>query len=403
MIRPFLVLLASIVFGMFACAEAETNFLTEEPGWRSYMHKSGAITFTRADHSSADLAIYATAPVYDFPLDADGELDDEKLQEYIGDFIRIATEIDSDKCKTLVGVTPELAFMGMGYSVEAPSNTKCTLFVSALPSGKMFANIWVNDLEPDGKPYEKAKLFFLKLNVGLVIDEPLFPGLGVRTDLEKVAKSVSSEARPDYLMLYHNGAEMQVYPLYKDHPTANCAGWDPTFFSPSDLQKVRRKGDQVSEERLPCETYPWREMDLVSLIEIKLDGVWLARVDFAKRLSGGKAHFDTLRPFEPGQSISLTNGSKERLNEVIAGSSSLGLHENDVQFFPDGRFLAKSLNLDSESPIKKSASGRYYLLGHVGVFEWDDGPLVVGFVGKLETRVGPSKIFIGDMGFDLDQ
>ncbi|MEP1597708.1 MAG: hypothetical protein ABJM18_05020, partial [Hyphomonas sp.] len=76
----------------------------------------------------------------------------------------------------------------------------------------------------------------------------------------------------------------------------------------------------------------------------------------------------------------------------------------DVWLTPDGRYTSGGFGLANRPRTLPSGSdGRYYLHGHIAVFERDDGPILIALAGKTMKDGKVDQIFIGNRSFEASE
>jgi len=113
----------------------------------------------------------------------------------------------------------------------------------------------------------------------------------------------------------------------------------------------------------------------------------------------------SIEPFEPGEQVNFLGGNKTRLFEHVRTDGDIrDLSAQDVWFTPDGRYTSGGFGLANKPrTLPNGSDGRYYLHGHIAVFERDDGPILIALAGKIMKDGKISRIFIGDQSYGASE
>lgn len=390
------------LFTMMASAQAEITYLRDFPGWEAAVHPDGAIRITRPDRSILSSYIYLY-PLGETPV----KTQEEAFSQIEAIKIKVADKFK--QCAVIKNIEPKNN--GMGFEIkDSEKATKCFLFISGTKSGQLFANLWLDDatFERKKSPYQNTAVLFLTLATARINGDEFLIQDGEVADLARFAEMVPAEHRPSQMhVMQYQHKEPGLYTLqYADRYKAiaflnnfmlsSCSNFDPLYYSPFDLGRVKAKPGAMQETGF-CRSFAWKYDPDTKRISLGEGGEWKP---FSKTI--GYEHTGVaLKRFKKGEKFLFIAGSKERLYPLIDDQSDIrSLMPGDVMFMPNGRFLAYDIGLANRPRhLPMSSSGRYYLDGHIIVLELDNGPVLVGYGGKIETDGKVTSLFLGGSAY----
>lgn len=386
-------------------ASAETYYLKNHPGWHALGDPEGKLTFTRDDSSLAKLSITT------YPAQSDQVTNEEEVAHEIEQIVAQVVSSRPTQCAGLIGVPPQPN--GMGFEVKNdPKRPTCFLFVSITPEKRLFANLWIENggLPRDGLAYQNAASLWLRLAINRIQGLPLVPTGGEEADLKSIAETVAEDHSPSEVLLtqrnHRYSTKYKALPIFEGQPITNCVDWDPNFYTPRDL---------VAESPLealrpiipPCSIFAWKKNNKTGQAEAYIEGDWqpLSVLGQKEPLLFDDVTSTRIEPFEPGEQINFLGGNKNRLfSYVRTGGDIRDLSVQDVWFTPDGRYTSGGFGLANRPrTLPNGSDGRYYLQGHIAVFERDDGPILIALAGKIMKDGKVDQIFIGERSFEASE
>lgn len=393
-------------FAIAVPASAETFYLKDHPGWHAFGDPEGKLTFTRADSSLAKLSITT------YPAQSDQVANEEEVAREIEQVVAEIVSSRPTQCAGLTGIPPQPN--GMGFEIKNdPTHPSCFLFVSITPEKKLFANLWIENggLARDGRAYQNAASLWLRLAFNRIQGLPLVPTRSADADLKSIAETVAEDHSPSQVLLtqkndQYYSPKYKALPIFEGQPITNCVDWDPNFYTPKDL---------VAESPLealrpiipPCSIFAWKEDITTGQPEAYVEGDWqpLSVLGQKEPLLFFDVTSTRVEPFKPGEQINFLGGNKNRLfSYVRTGGDIRDLSVQDVWFTPDGRYTSGGFGLANRPrTLPNGSDGRYYLHGHIAVFERDDGPILIALAGKIMKDGKVDQIFIGERSFEASE
>jgi len=387
--------LAISLFAMTASAHAEITYLRDFPGWEAAVQPNGAIRITRTDRSI--LAAY----IYLFPTDKTPVTTKEEAFSRI-DAIKNTVAGDFKNCAPIKD--REAKPNGMGMEVmDRDENPKCHLFIGATKQGHLFANVRLEDgaLGRKSLPSQRSAGIFLSLAVARLKGDEFLKSKDEIVDLSQFKMLVHEDNMPVHAIIAHKplvglyGDWYDAVYLLKNHTATNCADWDPSFYTPSTLAKVKAKPSAIFNLG-PCKIFAWKK-DPESGLSLHAAGEWNSPAEVLDR----NILETRISPFTENEKLMFLSGSKARLYPVVQEKADIRtLSDEDAFFTPDGRFLIGDIGLTNRPlHLPKQQSGRYYIDGNFVIMELDAGPTLVGLGGKIEVDGKVTGLFIGSAAF----
>lgn len=392
-------------FAFAAPASTETFYLKDQPGWHAFGDPEGKLTFTRDDRSLAKLSIIT------HPTQSNQVANEEEVAREIERIVADIVSRRPTQCAGLAGIPPQPNGMGFEVRNDATHPT-CFLFVSITPEKRLFSNLWIENggLARDGRAYQNAASLWLRLAFNRRQGLPLVPTGGEGADLKSIAETVAEDHSPSQVLLTQKNDQYspkyKALPIFEGQPITNCADWDPNFYTPKDL---------VAESPLealrpiipPCSIFAWKNNNITGQPEAYIEGDWqpLSVLGQKEPLLFNDVTSTRIEPFEPGEQINFLGGSKNRLFAYVRTDGDIrDLSAQDVWFTPDGRYTSGGFGLANRPrTLPNGSDGRYYLHGHIAVFERDDGPILIALAGKIMKDGKVDQIFIGDRSFEASE
>jgi len=402
-LTPLLFLVAC--FAIALPASAETYYLKDHPGWHVSGDIEGKLTFARDDTSLAKLSITT------YPAQSDQIASDEdaahKIEQIVADIVRSRPT----QCAGLSGAPPQPNGMGLEVKND-PTRPTCFLFVSMTPEKKLFANLWIENsgLARDGLAYQNTASLWLHLAFSRIQGLPIVPTSGAPADLASIAEKAAVDHSPARMLLTQKSDEYapkyRALPIFEGQPITNCVDWDPSFYTPKDL--VAESPLEALRPIIPaCSIFAWKDNNITGQPEAYIEGDWqpLSVLGQKEPLLFYDVTGTRIEPFEPGEQINFLSGDKTRLFSYVRTDGNIrDLSAQDVWFTPDGRYTSGGFGLANRPRTLPSGSdGRYYLHGHIAVFERDDGPILIALAGKIMKGGKVDQIFIGDRSFEASE
>lgn len=399
-------LLSLIVsFAIAEPASAETYYLKDHPGWHAFGDPEGKLTFTRDDSSLAKLSIIT------YPAQSNQVANEEEVASVIEQIVAEIVSSRPTQCAGLTGAPPQPN--GMGFEIKNdPTHPTCFLFVSITPEKRLFANLWIENggLPRDGRAYQNTASLWLRLAFNRIQGLPIVPTKGKAEDLKSIAETVAEDHSPSQMLLTQKNDQYspkyKALPIFEGQPITNCVDWDPNFYSPRDLV-AESPVEALRPIIPPCSIFAWKEDITTGQPETFIGGDWqpLSVLGQKEPLLFYDVTDTHIEPFEPGEQINFLGGSKKRLFSYVRTDGDIReLSAQDVWFTPDGRYTSGGFGLANRPRTLPSGSdGRYYLHGHIAVFERDDGPILIALAGKIMKDGKVDQIFIGDRSFEASE
>ena len=272
----------------------------------------------------------------------------------------------------------------------------------------MFANLWVDnsDFPRDSIAYQKTAALWLDLAVSRIQGDPIVPTMGEPADLKRIAERIARDHSPLEMLLMQQTKfppSQAALPVYEGEPLSNCLNWDPSAYAPRDLRFGGASGHALFAFG-ECSIFAWKRLRDDEEIEVFVEGEWRSLQSFGQSIFYDEINGARIEPFEAGETINFLGGDKKRLFDQHRGGSLRDLRAEDAWFTPDGRYTAGGFGLENK-PVELPAQshGRYYLHGHIAVFERDDGPILVALAGKIMNGGEIARIFIGGESYELSE
>jgi len=394
--------LAISLLAMTANAHAEITYLRDFPGWEAAVQPDGTIRITRTDRSMVSAYIHL------YPLIETPVTSQEEAFSQI-EAIKIKVADNFKQCAALKIIEPKNN--GMGFEIkDSEKATKCFLFIGGTKQGQLFANLWLDDatFERKKSPYQHTARLFLYLATARINGDEFLKQDGELADLAQFADMVPAEHRPGqmHVMQYDHqepGLYSDLYAkdrykaiaLLNNYMLSSCSNFDPIYYTPFDLGRVKAKPGAMQETGF-CRSFAWKYDSDTKRLSLGEGGEWKPFSTIGYEHTG-----IALKRFKKGEKFLFIAGSKERLDPLIDDQSDIrSLMPGDVMFMPNGRFLAYDIGLANRPlHLPMNSSGRYYLDGHIIVLELDNGPVLVGFGGKIETDGKVTSLFLGGSAY----
>ncbi len=393
-------IMATVFFGlMFTSvgARAEITYLQDFPGWGASVLRNGTIRISRSDRSMAAGYIQL------LPMAKTAAVTKEAAFAQIETLINKVAD-DFKKCAPLKG--KKAKFNGMGFEVKdrdvAP---KCYLFIGFTKQGLSFANLRLEDgnLKPESLPNQQAAKLFMQLAVKRLQGKVFLKKKGDKADLSKFIAQIHPDNIPVKMLAVAWDAgiygayfgpddDSKGMPLMKDHTASSCSNWDPSFYTPFDLVRAKAKPSSIFEGG-NCKAYVWKKVPETDETMLTDGKTWKS----AAEMLGENVTVMEAEPFGKGEKLRLMMGDKDRLSAVLSGKAKLNsLMPHDALFTSDGLFLVGNIGL-ANRPLHLSAQqmGRYYFDGHIMVLELTNGPVLLGYGGKMMSNGLVKKVFFG--------
>ncbi len=388
---------ASLFFAL--AASAETYYLEDHPGWQAFGSPATTLTFTRADRSIAGMSITA------YPADAAPIASEAQALSRTNEVVAEVVENYPSSCAGLAGVEPKPNGMGLEVSSD-DDEPSCIVFVSLTPDKKLFANLWVHNdgLARKSFAYQKTAALWLDLAVKRIQGEAIVPTDDEPADLQAIAERVARDHGPVemlHMRQTNHPFSHAAVPVVEGEPLTNCLNWDPAAYAPRDLLIVGGSGQPLFNLGA-CSIFAWKRDSDSGEINAFLDGDWRSLEKFGEAIYFDQVSNERILPFEPGERINFLGGDKKRLFNLHYGASLSDLRPADAWFTPDGRYTSGGFGLENKSvELIAQSNGRYYLQGHIAVFERDDGPILIALAGKTMKNGEIDRIFIGERTFKI--
>jgi hypothetical protein len=398
-LTPLLFLVAC--FAIALPASAETHYLKDHPGWHVFGDTEGKLTFARDDTS------LAISSITTYPAQSDQIASDEDVTRIIEQIVADIVSSRPTQCAGLTGVLPQPNGMGLEVRND-PTRPTCFLFVSMTPEKKLFANLWIENggLSRDGLAYQSTASLWLHLAFSRIQGLPIVPTSGGPADLASIAEKAAADHSPARMLLTQKSDEYapkhRALPIFEGQPITNCVDWDPSFYTPKDL--VAESPKAALRPIVPaCSIFAWKKDKTTGQPRAYIEGDWqpLSVLGQKEPLIFLDVTGINIEPFEPGEQINFLSGDKTRLFSYVRTDGNIrDLSAKDVWFTPDGRYTSGGFGLaNTPRMLPTGSDGRYYLHGHIAVFERDDGPILIALAGKIMKDGKISRIFIGDQSY----
>ena len=386
-------------------ASAETYYLKDRPGWHAFGDTEGKLTFARDDTSLAKLSII-TYPAQSDQIASEEDVE-RKIEQIVADIVRSRPT----QCAGLSGVPPQPD--GMGFEVkDDPTRPTCFLFVSITPEKKLFANLWIENggLARDGLAYQNTASLWLHLAFSRIQGLPIVPTSGAPADLASIAEKAAVAHSPARMILTQKSDQYapkhRALPIFEGQPITNCVDWDPNFYTPKDL--VAESPLVALRPIIPaCSIFAWKKDMTTGQPKVYIEGGWrpLSQLGKKEPLIFLDVTGINIEPFEPGEQVNFLGGNKTRLFSYVRTDGNIrDLSAQDVWFTPDGRYTSGGFGLaNTPRTLPNGSDGRYYLHGHIAVFERDDGPILIALAGKIMKDGKINRIFIGDQSYGASE
>lgn len=384
-------------------ASAETYYLKDHPGWQANGDPESKLTFTRNDRSITKLSITT------YPAQSNQVTSEEEVARGIEQIVAEIVSRRPTQCAGLTGQAPKPN--GMGFEIKNdPTRPTCFLFVSITPEKRLFANLWLENgsLPRNGRAYQNAASLWLGLAFNRLQGLPIVPTSGAPANLKSIAEQVAADKGPSHMLLTQKHDQFtpmfRALPIFEGQPITNCVDRDPNFYTPRDLVAEAPGQRPILP---PCSIFAWKEDITTGQPEAYIDGDWQPLSVLGQKeplifydVTGG-----SIEPFEPGEQVNFLGGNKTRLFEHVRTDGDIrDLSSQDVWFTPDGRYTSGGFGLANKPrTLPNGSDGRYYLHGHIAVFERDDGPILIALAGKIMKDGKISRIFIGDQSYGASE
>ncbi|WP_340691833.1 hypothetical protein [Hyphomonas sp.] len=388
----------AIMVAALSCAAAAAQGTPEivPPGW-SMRVSTNSVYLTRPDMPNIQIAI-----VNDVRPELTHEEKFESAKAYFA---------ERAHCPALAQAETQGSFAGL-FASDDPGSPHCRLIAMGhwVKDGLQMAVI-VNTqpaLGPKADSYayqamtqQIIELFTLRYQLSQSDQKPVPTAEGYARSIPRGHKPVRivDMVRSQFTELFMTAAwepvgnhtamlfasESDTAPAWGSH----CMDWDPTLFAPGDILTYDK-----SSQCLPF-LWRWKDGRKNGTVEARSMGQpeWKSLGAFEADFN----HFDedsriemvrAYNAFKKGQALNLAYGADAAvLKKVAAGAlpaSALGPY--DIIFTPDGRFIAGTVR-SATLPGGKAGGvrGSYYFDGHVVTLLLDDGHVVEGFAGWLDT------------------
>jgi hypothetical protein len=404
----FVSLLVATMFSFFAIlasAHAEITYLRDFPGWTAAVQPDGKIIIDRQDRPGA--TVLSKPSIILFPKEAQQFTAQEQVQAWIGEVKAMV----ADKYKACTPIRDmDLEPNGMGVFVQDREKAPhCVLWISGAKDGHMFVNLRLDDgmFEQEKQPSQQSALVFIRLTAARMQAKEFLKKNDEGVNLSRFADMVPAAHRPARMLAVQYDKEQwagwtkdryKAITLLNNYMVSSCSNYDPTFYSPFDLARVKAKPGAIMEHGA-CRFFAWKNDPNTGEILLGSGGEWKPfNETLGYELVGAE-----IKPFDKDEKLAVRFGSLSRMRNVVFGQADIRtLEVGDAIFAGDGTFRAKEIALSNRPlHLPQELSGRYYVDGHIIVLELDSGPILVGFGGKIETDGKITGLFLGGSAYGV--